>query len=153
MRTIYYNLKYGIQNLIRWFKVIWSDRDWDQYFFYRILVNKFEHMEYFFRNDANFVDKEKVADKIMIAKNLAKRLMEDDYLNNATVDYDKIYGNDELFIFEPVKNEKYSKLVEVGTKHQHDMFGKASKHSDKMRQQDKEILFDLIKKNIDRWWD
>jgi len=148
-----FGIKDGISNLVKWFPVIWNDRDFDQYYIYKILATKFEHMEEFFRNNAWSTKANKEADRIMIAKNLAKRLSSENYLTNATVEYDKLYGGKNLFGSEPTDNLKFSRLVNIGTKHQNDMFDRACKHSEYMKQQDKDMLFDLIKKNIDAWWD
>jgi hypothetical protein len=110
-------------------------------------------MEYFFNNDAYSTKADKESHKLMIAKNLANRLANENYLENATIEYDKIYGNKELFVSEPTDDPKLSRLINIGTKHQNNMFDRAGKHSEYMQKQDKDMLFDLIKKNIDRWWD
>ncbi len=109
-------------------------------------------MEYLFTHNANFVGADKVAHKIIIAKNLAKRLTEDNYLSNALIDYEKIYGDKELFTLEKYDNQ-YTKLAWTEDKRQLNMFSRASKHSDNMHKQDREMLFDLIKNNIEKWWD
>jgi hypothetical protein len=149
----FYSIKQGVKNLIKWFPIIYHDRDWDHYYFYKILEKKLGNMEDFFVYDAYSTKANEDAHKLMIAKNLARRLANDDYLSNATIEYDKIYSNDDLFTFEQTNNRKFSKLVNAGTKQQHDMFGRCGKHSDIMRKQDREMLFDLLKKNIEGWWD
>jgi hypothetical protein len=35
-------IKYGIQNLYKWFRVIWNDRDWDHYYIFQVLKFKLE---------------------------------------------------------------------------------------------------------------
>lgn len=40
-----YDIKYGIQNLYHWFRLIWSDRDWDQSFMWRLLLFKLKCMQ------------------------------------------------------------------------------------------------------------
>jgi hypothetical protein len=35
-------IKYGIQNLYKWFWVIWNDRDWDHYYIFQVLKFKLE---------------------------------------------------------------------------------------------------------------
>lgn len=146
-------IKDGIQNIIKWFPVIWNDKDFDQYYIYKILETKLTHMEEFFRNDAYSVKADKEAHRIMIAKNLAKRLANENYLTNATIEYDKLYGDKDLFDSEPTDNPKFSRLINIATKHQNNMFDRACKHSEYMKKQDKDMLFDIIKKNIDAWWD
>ena len=153
MFQFFSNIKQGVSNLIKWRKVIYNDRNFDQYFLYKILATKLEHMEDFFINDAYSANADKEAHKLMIIKNLAKRLAEENYLTNATIEYDKLYKNKELFGFEPSDNLNFSTLINLGTKHQNNMFDKAYKHSDYMEKQDKDMLFNLLKKNIDNFWD
>lgn len=148
-----FGIKEGILNLIKWYNVIYYDRDFDQCYIYKILATKLEHMEDFFKNDAWSTKADKEAHRIMIAKNLAKRLSNENYLTNATIEYDKLYSDKDLFDSEPTENPKLGRLINVGTKHQNKMFDRACKHSEYMEQQDKDMLFDLIKKNIDAWWD
>jgi hypothetical protein len=35
-------IKYGIQNLYKWFWVIWNDRDWDHHYIFQVLKFKLE---------------------------------------------------------------------------------------------------------------
>ena len=35
-------IKYGIQNLYKWFWVIWKDRDWDHHYIFEVLKFKLE---------------------------------------------------------------------------------------------------------------
>lgn len=44
-------LKHSIESLIYWFPVVWNDRDWDQYFLWRLLQRKFEKMNKYFEED------------------------------------------------------------------------------------------------------
>ena len=36
----WYDLRYGVENLVRWFPVIWQDRDWDGAYLARIISKK-----------------------------------------------------------------------------------------------------------------
>jgi hypothetical protein len=44
MKTFFYNITYGIQNLIRYFSIIWNDRNWDFGWFYILMRRKIELM-------------------------------------------------------------------------------------------------------------
>lgn len=77
-------MKTGIKNLIKWLPVIWKDRDWDKYYLYIILYHKLKYMEeYFNKDDIMIMYADKYAKQIKIAKNLVKRLTDNNYLNNA----------------------------------------------------------------------
>jgi hypothetical protein len=153
LKDLYYDFNHGIPNIFKWFKVIWKDRDCDQYYIYAILYKKFEHMEKFHKYHSHLVRGDRTAKELMIAKNLSKRLMESDYLSNALIDYEKKYGDNYDMEFEPSKIDEDGKvklytMVDKRPLKQQEDFSKAGKHSDYMEKQDKDMLFDYIKKHI-----
>lgn len=97
-----------VKNLVRWFPVIWNDRDWDHSYFYKILETKLTHMADHFEKSAWGASAEEDAKNMRKCVQLIKDL-EDDCA---------ISWNDE-----EVRTEK------------------------------KKILFGLIERNIDSWWD
>jgi hypothetical protein len=72
---------YGIQNLIKYFNVIWNDRDWDFNYFFYLLKKKLECMEAYIRRYGNHEDSEQDADNIKKCIELINKLIEDDYIN------------------------------------------------------------------------
>lgn len=153
MRNLYYTIKYGIRNLIRWFPVIWNDRDWDQAYIYELLHKKFEHMELLHRKHSYKLYSNKTADELRTAKSLCKRLQNNNYLLNALIEYHKKYGeNDNYLTFEKLPNGG-SKVVFTNNNEQRKMFKKAGVHRDYMEKQDIEYLFNFIKNHIQKWWD
>jgi len=48
MKAIYYNIKRGIKNLIRWFPIIWNDRDFDNYYIEVMMYEKLRNTYNFF---------------------------------------------------------------------------------------------------------
>lgn len=147
----------GIKNLIQWIPIIWNDRQWDYYYFYKILYYKLKFMEEFWKSDEPVSAKaEKTAKQITIAKNLAKRLMENNYIDNALMWHEQKYPDylDKALNFEPYKdNLKLYILVDKNPIDEKKSFEKCCEHSDYMEKQDKEMLFDLLKKYVNRWWD
>lgn len=71
---------YPIRNLVYWFPVIVSDRDWDSVYILKILHHKLNSMEYAANNYWHWIGKEKEAHRIRIASELCKRLIADDYV-------------------------------------------------------------------------
>lgn len=43
MIDLFYKFKYGISNLIKWFPIIWKDRNYDHHFIDVILYHKLKH--------------------------------------------------------------------------------------------------------------
>jgi hypothetical protein len=147
----------GIKNLIKWFPIIWNDKQWDYYYFYKILYHKLKLMEEFWKSDEPVSAKtEKTAKQIMIAKNLAKRLMENNYLDNALMWHKQKYPDylDKALSIVPYKdNPKIYMYVDKNPVDAQESFRRCGKHADYMEKQDKDMLFNLLKKYIERWWD
>ncbi|WP_297419144.1 hypothetical protein [Clostridium sp.] len=153
LKLPFYKLRRGIHNIIRYIPVIWDDEDFSYEPLYKLMYYKLKFMEDFHRSRYTWAaNSDETADEIRIAKVLAKRLWQDDYLTNATIEYDKKWKNEKLFNFVPKNNGKRYRL-EHRNEEQHKDFSKASKHSDYMENQDREYLFDYICKRVRNWWD
>lgn len=113
-------------------------------------------MEEFFRSDNCWsAHKEKQAKEIQIAKNLSKRLAENEYLENAMFWHNKKYESrtlDEMFKPHPDKKE-WKIYVGDKNKKRAESFERCCKHSDYMRERDKQYLFKYMEKYIENWWD
>ena len=154
--SLFYDIKHGIKNLIRWFPVIYNDRDWDQNYIYRLLEYKFKHMEEFFRSDKVWSAKAlNVARELQIAKNLCKRLSEEDYLISAMMWHDQKFEDvewDELFKHSD-DNPRLIKYVGDSNIDRRKSFERCGKHSKYMEEQDLDYLFKHLRKHIEGWWD
>jgi len=148
MIQFFRNTKRGIANIIKWFPVIWRDRDWDHYYIYLIWYKKFDNMEKFFNSDKAWTAKsEGIAEQIHEVKLLCEKLMKDDYLEEALKPYEEKYGDVELFKI--IDNElEYNVDEETVSAH-----WKCGKLADKNREEDKNRMFDLLKLNIENFWD
>lgn len=151
------NISYGVENLIKWFPIIWQDRDWDHWFLYNIIHFKLKEMENLYRKYGWNVHAEKTAGKIKLCKCLLNRLIKDEYLENALKPCEKKWGErhinwnkkrDDLmnFIYDKAKTEKEIKQAEKD-------FRYADNHSDMMKEQDLDLLFKKMRKHIEGWWD
>ena len=142
------SIKIGITNLIKWHKVIYNDRDWDHYYIYSIWYKKFDNMEKFFNSDKSWTAKsEGIAEQIHEVKLLCEKLMKDDYLCDALKPYDEKYGDIDLF---KIIDDKVEYDVDDETV---SMYRECGKLAHKNREDDKDMLFDLLRKNIDNFWD
>jgi len=150
-----YRITQGIKNIIIWLPVIWKDRDFDHSYMYEILYFKLKNMQEFFDSDCPMcANSKRKAKQIIIAKNLCKRLIEQQYLMNALTEYHKKYGEDSFdWHTEPTENPKLHRLVWDWSEQQHKEFTRASNHSDYMEQQDLDYLFKHMRKYIQGWWD
>ena len=161
LESLFYSVKYGIENLINWFPIIWQDRNWDHYFIYVILKKKLALTEYQIRKYGHHTRAEEDADNIKVCINLLSRLIKDEYFENAFTKHDKKWGQAE-FRWEDCKNEPDFCEVHIDRenvkndedkKKERKEFNKASKHEAKLREQDLDMLFSNMRKYIQSWWD
>ena len=113
----------GIENIVEWFPTIYRDRWWDHSFLYSILKKKLEIMEKYFRRYGISTQAEKDADKMKKCVLLLDRLIKDDYID---------YKQERRW--EP----KFRLLLEK---------------EEQMINQDLDLLFKILRKQIRCWWD
>jgi len=153
------NIKYGVLNLIKWFPIIWQDRDWDHYYLYVILKYKLKRMEKLHIDYGHAMCSEQTATQIKLCVNLLDRLIKDDYDERAYKKYYEKWGRSK---FDWISiDDEYSSLKitneKVKTKEDKEQetkeFRRASKHEGQMRKQDVKYLFNYMKKHVEGWWD
>ena len=162
----YYNIKNGIPNLIKWFPVIWQNRDWDHNFIWILLHKKLTLMENCIRNYGHHVYAERDADQIKLAINLLNRLIEDEYHENVFKDHDEKWGDTHLN-WKKADGQEFGYKEEVCTlditrdnvktekdkEQERKEFRRLSPKVEEQRKQDIDFLFDYMKKHIQGWWD
>jgi len=155
------DFKTGIKNLIKWFPIIWKDRQWDRQFIYAILRHKLHLTEQFIRHNGIHVHHIKDADKIKKCVLLLDRLIKDKYHENIYQNYYKKWGNPEMFWEDYDEDPEYKTLdikypnvkTEEDDKLQEKQFKMKMKTEQQMKQQDLNMLFELLRKHIQTWWD
>ena len=153
IKDIYYSVKNGIRNIVKWIPIIWDDHDWDDYYIYNLLYQKFNYMEKFFRSDKVWSAKAlDVADKLKVAKLLCKRIVDENYLTNALMPIEQKYGECKWH-FEPSSHKGLSKMVFDESEDERKARSRAYKHSDYMEKQDIDYLFKFLNKYIREFWD
>ncbi|MCF8019852.1 MAG: hypothetical protein K9L62_10645 [Vallitaleaceae bacterium] len=160
-RYLWRDFKQGIKNLITWFPVIWNDRQWDHWYFYTLLHKKLSLMENFFRHSGIHTNAVSDADKIKICVLLLERLKEDNYLMNAMKRHDEKWGESEFNSKESKSHPGFYELDitydKVKTaqheKEQKRDFKNASERERYLMEQDLDMLFSSLRKNIQSWWD
>jgi len=154
------NIKYGVRNLIKWFPVIWNDRDWDFFFIWTILHKKLELMEKEIRVNGHHKNNIRDANQIKLCVNLLKRLIDDQYHENVFIHHEKKWGKSHMK-WEPTEDPELQSLHiirdNVNTDEEKEQetkeFQRLSPKVEELRQQDINHLFDYMKKHILGWWD
>ena len=124
----------GLRSLRYWLPIIWKDRAWDWYYILFMLQKKLEQTRKFI--DGSFVGSEKEVKKIKKCELLIDRILEDDYISNPR--------HDELL-------NASEKLTPQGWRPRY-IREKHNEWLTEYRQQDLDMLFDIMRKNIKAWW-
>lgn len=154
MNKCFYRFKEGIQNLIKWFPIIWKDRQWDYHYLYIILHKKIELMEEFFESEnVMAVNTKDTSEEMKLVKEALERLMNDDYLSKELIEYDVRYKDMDLYKSEKVEGEDYYRLVWTDNEEQMKEFHDAGECADKKEIEDINFVFSSLNKYIQKWWD
>jgi hypothetical protein len=160
LETQYYNLKYGITNLIIYFKVIWYDRNWDQYFLYVLLAKKLERMEIEMKEANNHTDTLEVVEQIKEAKEIIIRFRDGIHSDLAHEEYEKKWKRGEIYFvpyqnskdFSEMKNTADDKLTKEQLKEKSDDLKEAFKKERILIDKDFKRFGKLFSKSLG-WWD
>ena len=151
VKNIPRNIKYGTHNLIKWFPIVWCDRDWDHNYLYEILRFKLNRMEQ--ELHGSWIGSDKEAKEVKKCVLLLDRLLKDEYHEIAYKNFYKKWGEPDYTInkniFKPVypndPNDENEEEIEIEYK-------RKMNDSQYLEDQDVEMLFDIMKKRIRRWW-
>ena len=80
IKNFYYDVKYGIENLIKWVPIIWKDRDYDWNYIFYILEAKLKKHLKRLENIQLYVNQEKDVKIIRICLKLINRITEENYI-------------------------------------------------------------------------
>lgn len=88
LKIAFRNLVQGIKNLIRWFRIIWNDREWDNWFLEEIIIQKLHNMADHF-DDPLLAFTESAPQKAKHMRLAAKLLQkyQDGYYSSEYLDY------------------------------------------------------------------
>jgi hypothetical protein len=73
------NIKYGLQNLYKWRRLIWNDRDWDWAYLYQIMEFKLQQMAKLQRTYGICTNATETALELEEAAHLLRRMYRDEY--------------------------------------------------------------------------
>jgi len=154
-------IRQGIKSLIIWFPVIWRDRNWDNFYIYQILRHKLHLTEQLIRNHGHHLYHIEDANKIKICVTLLDRLIKDEYHENVFKNHYKKWGEPNMNFKDWGEAPNYKVLeikypnvkTEKDKELQSKQFRLKSKLEAAMREQDLDLLFILMRKHIQGWWD
>ena len=164
---------HGVRNLIRWFKVIWRDRDYDHGYIFDILKTKLKNQSQYISKHDNHLSAKRDAQIMMTCVRLIDKI-QDQFYDSEYTDY---HHSEYLWI--PLEdgtdysrleiNELSEKFDEYFAKYKH-AYREVTKSDKYIFENDSKIkiamnmgrylsdkadriLFSLMERNIKKWWD
>lgn len=162
IKTLQYFWK-SITNIIRWFPIIWKDRDWDHTFIFNILKFKLQNQaEYISEND-NHTTAQNDAKWMRICCKLIDKINNDYY----EMEYMEGWPDNQLpaeVIFK--RYPRQYKIIISEIKNSETIYGRESIIDDlndtelislliciRNHERARKLLFDILNNNIEKWWD
>jgi hypothetical protein len=167
------NIIDGIKNIIKWFPIIWKDRDYDHSYIFDILKNKLSNQKNYLFKRNHFTSSQRECEIINTCINLIDKI-NTDYYNMEWSDYhtsshewlDILEGEYANKGYKEMKSTLISenfdeyfakyKLVYLKIKKLNpndEKMSLAIKISHKNHKRCKKLLFSILENNIENWWD
>jgi len=89
-----YDIPYGVRNLVRWFPIIWQDRDWDGAYLARIIAKKAGQLAHLQEKYALHTDADQCAEDLRTVEATFKFVSKEGICFNEGVDCDWCAGCD-----------------------------------------------------------
>lgn len=154
VKDFFDDVRIGVLNIIKYIPIIYKDRDWDQYFLFKLMQFKLIRMEDLFINHSHLANNERYAKQMRVCINLLSRISEDEYHENVFKNHDKKWGDIE---FSSGEEDFGITRPNVKTKEDEKQENKEyrilSDKLVKLQQQDIDMLFLNMRKYIQNWWD
>lgn len=159
-------LRKGLFNLYTWFWIVWTDRDFDYSFIYKLLRFKLRRTRKTLLRNSRFEGVEHTVRYIKIAEDLIQKVSEG-YYELEPYDYIKtefmwheIEGTDtyrmESRTLEDNLDDYFSKYPKLYKKHsqvESDRIKVYLSMSIELQNKAKRLLFKIIEEKIEEWWD
>ncbi len=176
MRQYFREFIQGVRNLIKWFPIIWKDRDWDHYYIYEILKHKLKFQSKYIKEKDRHTRAQQHSRNMKICVSLIQKI-QDGYYELEYMNYciDKTW-------FEPIKDSyswereildenydfyfklypliykkvingeiKYYDINNVHGSERKERIAMSIAQYNQKRAQD--LLFKIMNEQINSWWD
>ena len=156
-----------IQNLVRWFPIIWKDQDWDDFYIFEILKFKLKNQAEYIGYHDRHMSAKRDAEIMMLCVRLIEKVQDEWYGR----EYFNYHKSDMRFIPSESHPGSYEMEMEILEENFDDYFKKypliyrmvpdlqAPKdeiafHIAKINEERvHKLLFTILEQNIRRWWD
>lgn len=163
MKLIKHKIEYfitGIKNLIKWFFLIWNDRDFDKNYILNILIFKLENTRECLRKNSSYKDDSEEVKTITECIELFKKINDDWYYYDFKIkEFEKKWTTPD-FDFIKIENSNLYKLIDLTEKDltseqiekRKQDYTLCVKESEELRNKDFTRAMEIFQKNYDIWW-
>jgi hypothetical protein len=141
-------------------KLLRVDQDWDYYHILRLLEYKLKRTRKCIGSSSVHKNSKEIRAQIKEVERLLGRFLKDRYSTEVSKDFHKRYGRLKMIPLHKQKTNnsipvviRFQKETPQNSKSIHREWGLLQRKADRMRQRDLSLAFDLMKKNIQNWWD
>jgi hypothetical protein len=156
-----------IHNLIRWFPIIWKDKDWDDHYIFEILKFKLKNQAEYIGKKNRHMSAKRDAEIMMLCIRLIEKVQDEYY----ETEYHTYYKSNIKFVPSISHPGSYEMEEELISEHYDDYFKKypliyrmvpdlqapKAKIAFQMARINGErahkLLFTILEQNIRKWWD
>lgn len=151
IKDIWYNFKYGIKNLYRFFWVVWRWRGWDFSYNLNLFARGLE--EYLkmpnYEIDEHRIPKEQDIKKVI---EYIKNYNDTNYIELAEEQLKKETTKGKIMEFKEIEGTEYFEMIDKRTSEQIENDTEIYNLADKIEQDQWEEMCEIIKKNGKSWW-
>ena len=172
------NISTGISNIIKYFKIVWNDRDYDYTYIFNILRFKLEKQAKYINDKNRFISSRRNAELMLLTSRLIELIKEDAY-DTEYMDYyeskiefvpygDKkdLFSMEETMIYENF-DEYFKKYPLQYKKALNGELNRFTREEDESKNKKiyameiaqenhnrcRRLLFKILEDNIEKWWD
>ena len=167
----------GVKNLWKWFPTIWKDRDWDQGFIYEIIKVKLKNQSDYIGSRNTFISSKRNSELMKLTTRLIQRC-QDDFYELEIMDYQEI----KLKFVPTDETEKWFRMEDTIVSERFDeyfkkyplqykrvlsgeinRFDREAEEKEKIiigmeiahenQERCRKLLFKIMERHIDGWWD
>jgi hypothetical protein len=171
------NLVVIVKNLKRWFPVIVRDRDWDHHYIWEIVKTKLKHQSEYIAKNGNHLDAKYDASRMMTCVKLIEKLQnglyDSEHMSFAETElnwldatdkpgfkqleikeiserYDEYFAKYKSSVRKVLKDDAFQNFKLTGELDKSLLATKVARYNEKKAQ---DLLFKIINRHINSWWD
>lgn len=171
------SLKTSVKNVIRWFPIIWKDKDWDDHFIWEILKTKLKHQADYISKQDGHTQAQYDAQKMRLCVSLIEKIQDEFYgmeymdyhvctfdfnpcedregysqleINQLSENFDDYFNKYKASVRKVLADKSLQVFKLDGEKDKQYLAMNVARYNEKKAQN---LLFKILNRDIRGWWD